>query len=165
MWLLYIGLGIAGIALLAYIANRISYSRIKKRVLNRHDWDLNICCGHTDGGGINADIVKHSDLPNFVLIDDITDLPFDDDQFERVLCSHTIEHVDDVEAFDAELRRVGRDIIYLVPPLWDFSAALNIFEHKTLFLTFRSEHHRLPPYIRLPFARLLHRKIGQKIKA
>ncbi len=43
--------------------------------------------------------------------------------------------------------------------------ALNIFEHRTLFLTFRKEHHTLPPHVALPFARKLQERVGQKIRA
>ena len=38
-----------------------------------------------------------SDLPRFQQVTDIYDLPFEDQQFDTVLCSHTIEHVDDPE--------------------------------------------------------------------
>ena len=63
----------------------------------------NICCGRTDGGGINADIVQHGDVPNFVKLDSIYRLPFADGQFEVVLCSHTAEHVQYPQRFDREL--------------------------------------------------------------
>ncbi|MCF7793313.1 MAG: class I SAM-dependent methyltransferase [Candidatus Cloacimonetes bacterium] len=145
--------------------NWISYKYLKNKIINRQSWDLNICCGHTDGGGVNADIVKHSDLPNFVLLDDIYNLPFADKQFEQVLCSHTIEHVDHPLKFHEELQRIGRKITYLVPPIWDFTAAFNLFEHKWLFLTCSTEFNAPPKHIKLPFADKLQEKIGQTIKA
>lgn len=154
-----------GIYLAAYIANLISYKIMKKRILQRKKWDLNICCGHTNGGGINADIVKHSDVPNFVKIDDIYKLPFSDKQFKTVLCSHTIEHVDNPEKFLQELYRVGEKVTVVLPPLWDFSAAFNLIEHKWLFLTMKKEHSQLPLNIKLPIADLIHNFFGQKIKA
>lgn len=151
--------------LISLILNRISYKFLKNRIISRQSWDLNICCGNTDGGGVNADIVKHSDLPNFVLLDDIYQLPFEDKQFEHVLCSHTIEHVDHPLKFHDELQRVGKKITYLVPPIWDVTAALNFFEHKWLFLTCSTEFNTPPKHIKLPFADKLQKRIGQTIKA
>lgn len=154
-----------GVPLLLYGLNWFSYRYLKQRIVQRQTWDLNICCGKTDGGGINADIVQHQNLPNFVRIVDPYDLPFEDNQFRTVLCSHTIEHVEDPERFMRELQRVGCDVTLVLPPLWDLSAALNILEHRWIFLTFRKEHNRLPPRVRLPLARLVQRYFGQRIHA
>ena len=142
-----------------------SYHYQKQSIIRRQSLDLNICCGTTDGGGINADIVRHADLPGFVQVDDVDELPFADGQFDTVLCSHTSEHVGDPDRFDRELRRVGREVVYILPPLWDLAAALNIREHKWLFLTLRKVHHRLPPRVPLPLARRLHARIGQRVTA
>ncbi len=148
-----------------FLTNYISYHIMKRRVLERRIWDLNICCGKTDGGGVNADIVKHSSVPNFYKIDNIYQLPFTDKYFQKVLCSHTIEHVDDPQDFYQELSRVGNEVKLVVPPLWDLSAALNLLEHKWLFLTFKKEHSGLPAYIKLPLAGFIQKLLGQKIKA
>ena len=121
------------LALYAFVAHTISYKIIKKRIIGKTSWDLNICCGTIDGGGINADIYKHAELPNFVLIEDIYKLPFDDGRFEKVLCSHTLEHVSDPARFFDELRRVGRDVTIIIPPLWDILAAFDFFEHKYIW--------------------------------
>lgn len=142
-----------------------SYHYQKRSIISRRSWDLNISCGATDGGGINADIVRHADIANFVLIDDIYHLPFAEGQFGTVLCSHTAEHVDDPARFDLELRRVGREVTYILPPLWDLAAALNVREHKWLFLTLRKVHRRLPSRVPLPLARRLHARVGQRIVA
>jgi SAM-dependent methyltransferase len=156
---------LAGVVVVLRAANHIAYHHLKEKRLRRERWALNICCGKTDGGGINADIVQHSDLPNFVLIDDIYDLPFGDGAFENVFCSHAMEHVEDPDAFFGELNRVGKRVVILIPPLWDIGAALNIFEHKWIFLTFSTEHETLPPRVRLPFAETAHRVLGQAVKA
>ena len=148
--------------LLNFLSYRIMGSIIRNR---REKWDLNICCGKTDGGGVNVDIVKHAEVPNLVVVDDIYNLPFTNDQFDNVLCSHTIEHVDDPEAFFAELDRVAKEVTLVIPPLWDLSAVLNIFEHRWIFLTLRKEHHKLPNYIKLPLAKAYQEKKGQKIRA
>ena len=156
---------LAGILLYFYLSNSLSYSFLKKRILKRQKWGVNICCGKTDGGGINVDIVKHADIPNFVLIRDIYNLPFRDQQFDTVLCSHTIEHVENPEKFFRELKRIGKKVSIVIPPLWDITAALNVFEHKFIFLSFKKEHTKLPSFIRLPLASFIQKHFGQKIKA
>jgi len=138
-----------------------SYRLYKTHILKLKTWDLNICCGKTDGRGINADIKKHGDLPNFVLIDSIYKLPFETKAFNETLCSHTMEHVDDPELFYKELERVSKNITIVIPPLWDIFAVLNIFEHKWIFLSFTKKHHKLPRYIRLPFSRTFQKYFTQ----
>jgi SAM-dependent methyltransferase len=150
---------------LLYLANQISYGFLKRRILTSRKWDLNICCGHTDGGGVNADIVRHNGVANFVKIEDVYNLPFQDGQFKTVLCSHTIEHVDDPERFYEELQRVGDEVVIVVPPLWDLSAVFNLLEHRSIFLTVRKKHHSLPRFVDLPLARTLQERFGQRIHA
>ena len=55
-----------------WTANILSYKILKNKTLHSRKWDLNICCGKTDGMGVNADIKKHKEVPNFpiVLIED-----------------------------------------------------------------------------------------------
>ena len=153
------------LALLLSCLNFISYQVIKRRILKKRRWGLNICCGKTDGGGMNADIVRHREVNNFHHLKDIYNLPFKDKMFKWVLCSHTIEHIEDPERFDRELRRVGRRVVYIIPPLWDIGAVMNIFEHKWIFLTLKKTHYRLPKYIKLPFARTIQQIMGQRISA
>jgi len=159
-----LGAGVA-VWLLMKILNWLSYNLIKERVLQQRKWDLNICCGRTDGGGINADVVKHANLPNFHHIRDIYNLPYADKQFVHVLCSHTLEHVDDPERFYRELRRIGRHITLILPPLWDLSAAFNLLEHKWLFWILRPTHRVLPKYTPLPLAAKVQRLLGQRMHA
>jgi SAM-dependent methyltransferase len=160
---LFLGVVIGGIVLL-WLPHLLSYKLLKNRIVRRQRWDLNICCGTTDGGGINADIVRHIRVPKFVQVR-IYRLPFRDGQFENVLCSHTIEHVQDPQAFYRELCRVSRTVTLVLPPLWDVTAATNLLEHRWLFLTFKKEHTTLPPHIRLPFARWVQKVLGQRIHA
>jgi SAM-dependent methyltransferase len=149
-----------------FLTNFFSYHILKNRTLKRRVWDLNICCGKTDGGGINVDIKKHKDIPNFVLIKNIYHLPFKDKEFKYILCSHTIEHVDEPIKFYKELRRIGQNIVIVVPPLWDISASImNILEHRWIFLTLRKEHIELPKFVPLPFAKRFQKLFCQKITA
>jgi SAM-dependent methyltransferase len=142
-----------------------SYRYLKSSIIGRRRWDMNICCGTTDGGGVNVDIVRHADVSNFVQVDNIYRLPFGDGAFDTVLCSHTIEHVEYPRRFDRELRRVGRNVVYIIPPVWDLAAAFNIWEHRWVFLTMRKVHYRLPRRVELPFARRLQARIGQRVTA
>lgn len=156
---------ILALIILSQLLNVLSYYILKRRILRKQKWDLNICCGKTDGGGVNADIASHTDLPHFVLIESVYRLPFRDRQFETVLCSHTMEHVEDPSAFYKELIRVGKQVTIILPPLWDLAGALNIFEHRWVFLTFRKHHHHLPAHVRLPLSRTVQRLLGQRIRA
>jgi hypothetical protein len=144
--------GIVGYCMLTHF---ISYRILKNRILKRQKWDLNICCGQTDGGGINADIVEQKGVSNFRLVKDIYKLPFETGQFD------TIEHVDSPGGFFQELQRVGKQVTIVIPPLYDVTAALNIFEHKYIFLSFKKEHRRLPKHVKLPLASFIQRRIGQ----
>ncbi|MBD3156151.1 MAG: methyltransferase domain-containing protein [Candidatus Aenigmarchaeota archaeon] len=142
------------------ISHHISYKIVKKKILNSKKWGLNICCGKTDGGGVNADVIRHDKIPNFVLVD-VYNLPFKKSQFKNVLCSHTIEHVKYPKKLYNELKRVGKKVKVVIPPLYDIGAALNFFEHKWIFLSFRKEHRKLPNYIKLPFSSKIQNLFGQ----
>jgi len=160
---------LVGVALAVVILkglNHLSYRVLKRRVIAERRWDYNICCGTTDGGGINADIVRHADVPRFELVADVHRLPHPSGAFDTVLCSHTLEHIDDPAAMFAELQRVGRRVTVLVPPLWDLGAALNVLEHRVIFVTWRTRHDDvLPSYLAFRPARWLQGRIGQRITA
>ena len=160
MWILY---ALALIVLSILLLHWLSYRLIKQSILTSRTWDLNICCGETDGGGINADIVPRS-VDNFLEVD-IYDLPFADKSLGAVLCSHTIEHVEDPDAFYAELQRVGREVVVVIPPLWDLAAVFNVWEHRWIFLSLRKKHAVLPRRVALPLAKPIQEKFGQRINA
>ena len=151
--------------LLVYLiaANIISYIFLKNYYFKKQKWDLNICCGNTDGGGINADIVKRN-VPNFILIKDIYKLPFKGKEFKNTICSHTMEHVDDPDRFYKELKRVSKNIVFLVPPIWDLASLGTFREHKWQFLTLRTKHvNNLPFKFKLPWG-WYQKRFGQAIK-
>lgn len=145
--------------------NWLSYHLIKRKILESRSWDLNVCCGRTDGGGVNTDIVDHANVPNLIIADPLN-LPFRDKSFSRVLCSHAAEHMKDPEVLMAEMNRVGCEVTMIVPPIWDLAAALNLLEHRWIFFSIRKRFtNRLPKHFRLPFAVLVQRWLGQFINA
>jgi len=151
------------LVILGFFLNWVDYQFIKNKYLKSKNFDLNICCGNTSCEGVNADIVKR-DVPRFVLIEDIYKLPFNDKQFKNIICSHTLEHVENPIEFFEELKRISENVTILVPPLWDFGCMFNIWEHKWQFLTLRSKHqNKLPKYFRLPFSKIIQNIFGQKI--
>ncbi len=145
-----------------YGIHLVSYCVLKRRILQRQRWDLNVCCGRTDGGGVNADITVHARMPHMVVVD-VYHLPFGDRQFDAVLSSHTIEHVADPGRFFEELTRVGHDVTLVIPPLWDPLAVVNPLEHRWVFLSFKKDHKSLPRYVRLPLASTVQDLFGQRI--
>src|SRR3989344_3848144 len=135
----------------AVLASTIDYQLLKRRYFKKHKWGLNISCGGIDGCGINADIAERN-APNFVLIKNIYKLPFKTKQFKNVICSHTMEHVEDPEKFYKELKRVSRNVHILIPPLWDIVALAFFREHKWQFLTLKTSHKNgLPRKFKLPW--------------
>ena len=45
----------------------------------------------------------------------LPELPFRDGSFDTVVCSHTLEHIPDIWRAAAELRRVARRVVAVVP--------------------------------------------------
>lgn len=154
---------IVGIVVGLLALNLLSYRILKPRLIKQQQWDLNICCGNTSVGRVNADIVVQPGVKNFMLIPDIYQLPFKDGEFDEVLCSHTLEHVEDPQAFWDELNRVSKRVTLILPPLWDVAAVLNIFEHRWIFLTFKKAHTTLPRYIRFAFAHYYQERFGHVV--
>ena len=154
---------IVGIMVGLLALNLLSYRILKPRLIKQQQWDLNICCGNTSVGRVNADIVAQPGVNNFMLIPNIYQLPFKDGEFDEVLCSHTLEHVEDPQAFWDELNRVGKRVTLILPPLWDVAAVFNIFEHRWIFLTFKKAHTTLPRYIRFTFAHYYQERFGHVV--
>ncbi|MCX7544511.1 class I SAM-dependent methyltransferase [Marinicella gelatinilytica] len=68
-----------------------------------------------------ADFVKHDDFefnsPNTKFVEaSITDLPFKDNSFDTVICTHTLEHVKDISTALSELRRVCKSNLIIIVP-------------------------------------------------
>lgn len=155
------------IIIVLFFLNFLSYRILNPLIAQRLNVDLNICCGKTPyGKKANVDIFQHCpDIPRFILVDDIYDLPFTPKAFRHALCAHTIEHVEDPKAFDDELRRVSDSVLYIVPPLWDLAAQLNFIEHRWLVLSWKKTHLHLPVMVKNPLFSLYNRFFIQKVKA
>jgi SAM-dependent methyltransferase len=69
--------------------------------------------------------------------------PFDDHAFDYVICSHVIEHVDDVEAFCSEMFRVAKRG-YLEYPTVYYEYLYNFSVHKQLVNLYSGELCYLP---------------------
>lgn len=160
-------IALLGFILLIYGLNILSYRVFNKAIARGQSFDLNICCGKTDyGRKANVDIYKHKDdIEHFVLVQNIYRLPFDDNTFQTTLCAHTIEHIEDPKAFDAELRRVSEEVLYIIPPIWDIAAQFNFIEHQWMVLSWRKAHKQLPPMVKNPFFTLYNRFFKQKVRA
>jgi len=151
------------IILYTIVSHVIDYRILKPIHFKKHKWDLNISCGFVDGGGLNADVVQRN-VKNFIKVENIYKLPFKDKQFDNVVSSHTIEHVDNPEAFYNELKRVSKNVTLLIPPIWDIAAVGFFMEHKWQFLTLKTKHvNILPKSFKLPYWKY-QKKFGQRIK-
>jgi SAM-dependent methyltransferase len=69
----------------------------------------------------------------------IEDLPFEDREFDTVICTHVIEHILDYRKAIAELRRITRKRLIIVVPrereaIYSFNPHLNFFPYVHSFL-------------------------------
>ena len=92
---------------------------------------------------------------------DITQLPFDDDTYDVILCSHVLEHVEDEQRALAELKRV------LKPGGW---AAIMVPVDRSVERTFEdanatTEQQRLERFGQIDHVRLYGRDVAQRLHA
>ncbi|MGQ9624785.1 MAG: class I SAM-dependent methyltransferase [Candidatus Bathycorpusculaceae bacterium] len=143
---------------------------------------LDVGCGAQPTGSVNVDLMVDDDdlrwdnnpkgYENFVKAD-INYLPFPDDCFDEVYCSHVLEHLVNPEKAIEELKRVSRKRVTVIVPcalfevLDVFYQGRNIFEHrrwlrkhhkhKYWFRTFKNGNCRLK-FVNLKDAVLYKRK-------
>jgi len=94
------------------LLNRTSKTFVNKTLKENPDWKiLDVGCGFT--ANINASVVADiKDLSDyykekkFIKIDG-KNLPFKDKEFDFVIASHVIEHIEDFEFFIKELERIS----------------------------------------------------------
>jgi ubiquinone/menaquinone biosynthesis C-methylase UbiE len=95
---------------------------------------LNLGCGRDIRPGyVNLDLAK---IPGIDVVANLeTPLPFDDDTFDEVFTSHVLEHVADLFALLAELRRICKpgSVIRIYVPHLSFFGAYTDPTHKRFF--------------------------------
>jgi SAM-dependent methyltransferase len=74
-----------------------------------------------------------SDIDNRIVFYDGGRFPFQDNEFDYVICSHVIEHIDDVEQFCEEMFRVARTG-YIEYPLFYYEYVFDIPEHVNVLM-------------------------------
>jgi SAM-dependent methyltransferase len=95
------------------LIKRTSKNYIQTVLSGKKNWQvLDIGCGYTANEFATTicdvqDLSKFYVDKNFVRLTD-KQLPFKDDQFDFVIASHVIEHVDDLKFFISELERVSK---------------------------------------------------------
>ena len=121
---------------------RSSKKYIDNQIEQNPNWKvLDIGCGYTAHKKANIicdvqDLSEYYKGRDFVKLEDKT-LPFKDKEFDYVICSHVIEHVNDPIFFKKEIERIGKSgYIELPTRLNDnmvFGCDEEIFGHKWWF--------------------------------
>jgi SAM-dependent methyltransferase len=103
---------------------------------------VNVLSKHYDVTGIDI-VIPHSVRERFPQVtfveDNVESLPFADRSFDTVLCTHTLEHVRNINYALSELRRVAKKLIIIVPKQrpykYTFDLHLNFFPYLHSFLS------------------------------
>lgn len=82
----------------------------------------------------------------------LTELPFEDDGFDTVICSHTLEHVKNITKAISELRRVAKKNLIIVVPKqrpyrYTFDLHVHFFPYLHDFLNLVSTSDKFPQQI------------------
>ena len=111
---------------------RSSKDFIDKLLAQNSDWKiLDIGCGYTahKNASVICDVQDFSDFyknKKFIKLNDKI-LPFNDKEFDFVIASHVVEHVEDVDFFIKELQRVSSKGYIEVPTILEDNL---VFENK-----------------------------------
>ena len=95
------------------LIKRTSKKYIETILSSNKDWKiLDIGCGYTASDYANVicdvqDLSNYYKDRNFIKLENKI-LPFKDDEFDFVIASHVMEHVEDVELFITELERISK---------------------------------------------------------
>jgi len=117
------------------LIRRTSIKSINKKLKENPDWNvLDIGCGYTANKYANviADVQDFSRFykeKKFIKIID-KQLPFKDNEFDFIIASHVIEHVEDFQFFIQEIERISKQgYIELPSRLGDNLVFENVKEH------------------------------------
>ncbi len=88
------------------------------------------------------------DMPGIRKRVDITNIPFDDNRFDLIMCNHVLEHIQDEAKALSEMRRVLKPNgeIYLMVPLYNIANTIENPEYNTPEL--REEHYGQADHVR-----------------
>jgi len=117
------------------LLKRTSLSTVNKKLKKEKDWNiLDLGCGYraNENANVIADVKDFSNYykdKKFVKINE-KKLPFKDKEFDFVIASHVIEHVNDFEFFIKEIERIApRGYIELPTRLADNLVFENVDDH------------------------------------
>ena len=111
---------------------RSSKKFIEETLSSKPDWHiLDIGCGYNANKFANVicdvqDLSNHYPNKKFTKLTDIK-LPFKDNEFDFVIASHVMEHVEDIEFFIKELERVSKKGYIELPTMLEDNL---VFENK-----------------------------------
>ena len=114
------------------LIKRTSKIFIEKKLSLNSNWNiLDIGCGHGASKYANVicdiqDLSKYYPNKKFIKLVE-KKLPFKDKEFDFVIASHVIEHVDDVEFFISELERISKQGYIELPTMLEDNL---VFENK-----------------------------------
>lgn len=112
---------------------RTSKSWVKDLLTGHPEWAiLDLGCGRYawEEATHHADRVDHSDLYKHHTVCDAHDTPYEDNQFDFVICSHIAEHMPDMPKFLNEVSRIGKAGYIEVPsPFFENLTFGNMYEH------------------------------------
>ena len=135
---------IFGLAGLWGINSLISYTEKKKLIKEAREYRdkvnkpiLNLGCGLTEFGDINADIVEQP-VKNFMIVDAEDLSMFKDKEFSVIFASHIIEHVKNPVEVMKEMHRIADRVMTIYPPLYSPGAYLTL-SHRWLITRKNSE--------------------------
>ena len=100
-----------------YIEDKRISKRLRKYAKKVNKPILNLGCGRTNYGDVNADIIQYCNVKNFMFVDASRVLPFKKKQFSSVFSSNLIEHLPNPEFSLKEMQRIA-DKVYIGHPRW-----------------------------------------------
>jgi SAM-dependent methyltransferase len=123
---------------------------------------LNLGCGNDiKKDFVNMDILK---FPGVQIVHNLNKYPypFKDNTFDLVLASHVLEHLDDLVAAMAELKRISKPgaRIIIAGPHFSCGLAYRDPTHKRVFSYFTFEYFTEDCFYNLPKFKIIRRKIN-----